>query len=87
MNIRPCTYTFLLLIVLTFATFAIGEVGYSSLGVAMLVLGFAIIKSALIGDWFMGLHGLRGIWRWVIYIWLLIPGALITYAFNASYAV
>jgi hypothetical protein len=29
----------------------------------------------------MGLRGVRGIWRWVVLIWLAIPGGLITTAF------
>ena len=32
----------------------------------------------------MGLHGLRGPWRWVILIWLLLIGVLITTAFTLT---
>ena len=66
-------------------TWAIGRSGLSGLWLALLVLIFALIKGQLVGDWFMGLRGLRGIWRWVVVIWLLIPGALITSAFVLSY--
>ena len=83
--IRPCTFVYLLLVILTVATWAIGRSGLSGLGLAMLVLGLALLKGQLVGDWFMGLRGLRGIWRWVVVIWLLIPGGLISLAFFLSY--
>jgi hypothetical protein len=51
---------------------------------SLLVLGFALIKGQLIGDFFMGLKGLRGPWRFVILLWLLIPGTLITIAFTLA---
>jgi len=83
--IRPCTFVYLLLVILTVATWAIGRSGLSGLGLAMLVLALALLKGQLVGDWFMGLRGLRGIWRWVVVIWLLIPGGLISLAFFLSY--
>ena len=45
----------------------------------------ALLKGHLVGDWFMGLCGLRGPWRWVVAIWLLLPGLLIALAFFLSY--
>jgi len=83
--IRPCTSVYALLVLLTLVTWGIGRIGLTGLPVALLVLGFALLKGHLIGDWFMGLHGVRGIWRWVVVIWLLIPGGLITLAFVLSY--
>lgn len=83
--IRPCTMVYLVLVVLTVVTWAIGRSGLSGLGLALLVLGFGLIKGHLVGDWFMGLRGLRGPWRWVVLIWLLIPGGLISLAFTLSY--
>jgi len=74
-----------LLVLLTLVTWGIGRVGLGGLPVALLVLGFALLKGHLIGDWFMGLHGVRGIWRWVVVIWLVIPGGLITLAFVLAY--
>ena len=58
--IRPCTLVYLLLVGLTVVTWAIGRAGLSGLWVALLVLGFALLKGQLVGDWFMGLRGLRG---------------------------
>ena len=64
---------------------AIGRAGLEGLGLVLLVLGFALLKGHLVADWFMGLRGVRGLWRWVVVIWLLIPGGLITLAFVWSY--
>ena len=81
---RPCTRVYLVLIVLTFATYLAGELGLSGLAAALLVLAGALVKGHLVGDFFMGLHGLRGPWRWVIPIWLLLIGVLITTAFTLT---
>jgi hypothetical protein len=59
----------------------IGKTGISGLHVAILVLLMALLKGLLIGDYFMGLRGIRGLWRWPIIIWLCVPGSLITWAF------
>ena len=79
--IRPCTWVYLLLMFLTVVTWAIGQAGLSGLNISLLVLAMALIKGQLIGDYYMGLKTVRGFWRWIIVLWLLIPGALITTAF------
>jgi hypothetical protein len=79
--IRPCTFIYILLMVLTVITWAISKAGLEGLDISLIVLGFALIKGWLIGDYYMGLRGIHSIWRWVIIIWLLIPGGLITWAF------
>lgn len=84
-SLRPCTWAYLLLVVLTVLTWAIGRLGFSGLELALLVLGLALFKGHLVGDWFMGLRRVRGIWRWVVASWLLIPGSLIAVAFALSY--
>ena len=66
---------------LTLATFMIGVTGASGLEVCLLVLLFALVKGQMLGDYFMGLKGIRGLWRWVIFLWLIIPGTLIAVAF------
>jgi hypothetical protein len=84
--LRPCTLVYLVLIVLTLVTFAIGQFelvsGDRALTLSLLVLGVALFKGQLIGDFFMGLKGIRGPWRLVILLWLLIPGTLIAIAFT-----
>ena len=82
--LRPCTWIYLVLIALTFTTYAVGELGLGGLPLALLVLGIALVKGHLVGDFFMGLHGLRGPWRWVILIWLTLLGGLITLAFTRT---
>jgi cytochrome c oxidase subunit 4 len=79
--IRPCTFVYIVLMGLTLVTWMIGKSGMAGLEVSLIVLGFALIKGLLIGDYYMGLRGIKSIWRWVIIIWLVIPGALITWAF------
>jgi hypothetical protein len=85
---RPCTAVYLILVILTLMTFAIGHFdlvsGERALMLSLLVLGVALIKGQLIGDFFMGLKGIRGPWRLVILLWLSIPGALIAIAFTHS---
>jgi hypothetical protein len=79
--IRPCTRVYLVMVALTLVTFAIGAAGIGGLDAALAVLGFALIKGQLVGDYFMRLKGIRGPWRWVIFIWLFVPGSLIATAF------
>lgn len=83
--IRPCTFVYILLMVLTLITWGIGKAGLGGMEISLTVLGFALFKGLLIGDYYMGLRGIKSIWRWPIIIWLLIPGSLISWAFiNAS---
>lgn len=79
--IRPCTLIYLLLLALTFVTWYIGVSELSGIGISLTVLAFALIKGQFIGDYFMGLKAVSGLWRWVIFIWLLVPGGLIATAF------
>ena len=83
-TIRPCTVVYLVLMALTVTTFLIGQLRIDGLATSLLVLGFALIKGQLIGDYFMSLKGIRGIWRWVVLIWLFLPGGLIATAFYLS---
>lgn len=77
---------YLLLLILTTVTLGVGHAGAGGLGVSLAVLGLALLKGQLIGDAFMGLKGIRGPWRWVISLWLLLVGALIAGAFLLSAA-
>lgn len=78
---RPCVRVYLLLMVLTGFTLAVGELPVSGLSISLAVLGLALFKGFLIGDFFMGLKGIRGIWRWVILLWLVPLGGLLALAF------
>lgn len=83
--IRPCTLVYAVLVALTLVTWTIGRAGLDGLGLALTVLGIALFKGHLVADWFMGLRGVRGLWRWVVVIWLVIPGGLISLAFILSH--
>ena len=79
--IRPCTRIWLLLMALSYVTYLVGASALDALWASLLVLGFAVLKGQLIGDYYMGLRWVSGFWRWVIALWLVVPGALITTAF------
>ena len=69
---------------LTLVTWAVGRAGRGGIELSLLVLGFALVKGQLVGDYFMGLKRLQGIWRWPVALWLMIPGGLIATAFLLS---
>ena len=79
--IRPCTRIWLLLMALSCVTYLVGVSAIDALWASLLVLGFAMLKGQLIGDFYMGLRWVSGFWRWVITLWLIVPGALVTTAF------
>jgi cytochrome c oxidase subunit 4 len=79
--LRPCTRVYLLMLALTLVTFGVGAAGLGGLYLSLTVLGLALVKGHLVGDFFMGLKWVRGPWRWVIAVWLLVPGAFIGVAF------
>ena len=81
LGLRPCTWVYLLLIGFTFVTYLVGEMGWSGLNVALLVLLLALFKGQLVGYYFMGLGKVKGLWHWPVFIWLFIPGLLISTAF------
>lgn len=83
-GIKPCTLVYLLLMGLTFITWLAGVSGFSGLTIALMVLGLSLLKGFLIGDYYMGLKLVSGGWRWVIMLWLLIPGSLIAIAFYSG---
>ena len=83
-GIRPCTFVYILLMVLTVFTWYVGISELSGLTFALLVLGLSLLKVHLIGDYYMGLKAVSGIWGWVILIWLLLPGSLIAIAFYSA---
>ncbi|MCU7931555.1 MAG: cytochrome C oxidase subunit IV family protein [Candidatus Thiodiazotropha sp. (ex Codakia rugifera)] len=81
LGIRACTWVWLLMMSLTLITYMIGQVGVGGVSASMTVLGFALIKGQMLGDYFMGLKRLSGFWRWPVSLWLFLPGGLISAAF------
>ncbi len=78
-----CTGTllWLLLLALTFATYAAAELGVEGNGLILGVLLLALIKGKLIVDYFMGLRWVRGFWRPMLSLYLITVGGLIATAF------
>ncbi|MCU7837879.1 MAG: cytochrome C oxidase subunit IV family protein [Candidatus Thiodiazotropha sp. (ex Troendleina suluensis)] len=81
LGIRACTWVWLLMMSLTMITYLIGQVGVGGVSASLTVLGFALIKGQMLGDYFMGLKRLSGFWRWPVSLWLFLPGGLISAAF------
>jgi hypothetical protein len=60
----------ILMLVLTFFTYAMGKLGFSGLGIISLLLATVIIKGIIIIREFMELRGVSFLWRAIMYGWL-----------------
>ncbi len=80
-GLQPCTWVWLIMMLLTLVTYFSDTLGLSNLAISLGVLLLALIKGHLVGAYFMELRYVRGFWRWPITIWLLLPGILISVAF------
>lgn len=83
-TLRPCTRTWLLMLGLTFVTYAIARLGLSGEGLMLGVLAIALFKGQLVVDHFMGLRRVRGFWRPLLTAYLLLLGAALAGAFFLS---
>jgi len=81
LGLRACTWVWIMMMLLSLATYIIGQQGLSGLRIALLVLAFALLKGQLVSTYFMGLGQVRGLWRWPVTLWLVILGSLISTAF------
>lgn len=74
LNLRPCTWVWLTLIVLTFAVLAVGQMGLGGITIAALLLVSTLVKTQIVADYFMGLKHARPLWRIIMmtYIWVII---------------
>jgi len=81
LGLRACTWVWIVMMLLSLATYIIGQQGLSGLRIALLVLAFALLKGQLVSTYFMGLGQVRGLWRWPVTLWLVILGSLISTAF------
>ncbi len=73
-NLRPCTWVWLILIVLTLAVLVIGQAGLSGITIVALLLVSTLVKTHLVADYFMGLKHTRPLWRiiMIIYLWIIV---------------
>ncbi|MCW8840117.1 MAG: cytochrome C oxidase subunit IV family protein [Gammaproteobacteria bacterium] len=78
---RPCTRIWLLMMVLTFITWAVAQLGLSGQWLILGVLAIALVKGQLVVDHFMGLRRVRGFWRPLLTGYLLLLGAALAGAF------
>ena len=62
----------LLMLLLTLTTYAIGRLGYSGAAIMLFLLLTAAIKAGLIIRDFMELRGVSLLWRVIMYGWLLV---------------
>jgi len=79
--IRPCTFVWLILMLLTVTTYAIGETGLGGWAIMLTVLGTAVFKVQMVANYFMGLRRTRWLWRGILLGWLLLVAGLITIAY------
>ena len=84
MNLRPCTWTWLILMVLTLMMLAIGKAGLGGIGIVSLVLLSTLVKTQLVADYFMGLKTANLLWRSIVTVYLLLVIALIGLAYGLS---
>ncbi|WP_300436832.1 cytochrome C oxidase subunit IV family protein [Zoogloea sp.] len=85
MNTRQLNFVWVVLMLATLATFAIGEIG-ERIGIAgplamAALLAISIIKGRLVMLDFMGLRGVKFFWRGLMIGWLLLVSALIAIAY------
>jgi len=78
---RPCTLIWLVLMLLTVATYAIGEAGTGGTAMMLTVLGIAVIKVQMVANYFMDLRHTRWLWRGIVLGWLLLVTGLIAIAY------
>lgn len=84
MGLRPCTWTWLILMVLTLAMLAIGKAGLGGVGIASLVLLSTLVKTQLVADYYMGLKRASLLWRAIVTVYLLLVIGMIGLAYWLS---
>ena len=60
---RTASWIYILLVSLTLVTWLAGRSSLQGLPLSMLVLVIALFKAQMVGDYFMQLKPLRGMWR------------------------
>jgi cytochrome c oxidase subunit IV len=78
---RFSTLIWLILTVLTIATFSIGEAGLAGKGIMLSLLAIAFIKGQMVANYFMGLRHAGWFWRGIILGYFLIVGGMIAIAY------
>ena len=84
MNMRPCTWTWIILMVLTLAMLAVGKAGLGGFGIVTLILLSTLLKTQLVADYFMGLKRTSLLWRVIVTVYLLLVISMIGLAYWLS---
>ncbi len=79
---RRATLVWMLLIVLTIATYAVGKVGLQGASIAGLLLLSVFIKGHFVIADFMGLRNVKRQWRFLVHGWLILVAVMIGLAYQ-----
>jgi len=79
--VRPCTFVWLLLILLTVFAFMVGKFELGGITIVSAILLSTLLKGQMVIDYFMGLHQVRWRWRIILYSWLVLIIGLIGLAY------
>lgn len=83
---RFSTVLWLLLLGLTFVTYAIGMLGLSGTTITVVLLVMAVLKGQMVADHFMGLSRVKPLWRTIVLLYLLLVCGLIGLAYTLGLA-
>ncbi|GAB4346095.1 MAG: hypothetical protein Kow006_04130 [Gammaproteobacteria bacterium] len=72
---------YLVMMVLTAITYAMGRMGMAGTSVVLVALFIALFKGQLVIDHFMGLRQVRWFWRAILYGYLVVLGVALAAAF------
>ena len=79
--VKPCTRVWLVLMVLTFLIYGVGETGLGGTNIMLAVLGIALVKSQMIASYFMGVRKASWLWTGLFLGYFSIVGSMITLAY------
>lgn len=79
--VRPCTWSWLLLLLLTLFTYGVGQLQLGGVLVVGLILLTTLVKGEIVVNYFMGLRRVRMFWRVVMFLYLWVVGSLIGVAY------
>lgn len=80
-SVHTYTAVWLLLLLLTLVTLAVGEMQLGGLSVAVFVLAMTLVKGQLVASWFMGLRRAPLLWQVVMTGYLVVVVAAIAIAY------
>ena len=82
--IRPCTRVWLVLMMLTLVTLAIGQLGLQGMPIVGFLMLMTFIKGQMVADYFMGLKRVAWRWRIIVLLYMIIVCTLICTAYYIS---